>query len=109
MMRSIYCLCFGIMVTCVAAVSRAQVPLTLGKPVPNRAPLKPAAYMELPLGAIQPEGWLREMLARQAAGATGELDKLYPQVMGVRNGWRGGGGGQWERGPYWLHGVVPPA
>jgi len=90
--------------------AQAQMPaVTLETPVQNRAPLKAAAYMELPLGAIRPEGWLREMLLRQASGATGELDKLYPQVMGVRNGWRGGDGDQWERGPYWLDGLVPLA
>jgi len=89
----------------------AQVPVTLeaASPMANRAPLRPAAYMELPLGEIRPSGWLREMLVRQASGSTGELDKLYPQVMGVRNGWRGGDGDQWERGPYWLDGLVPLA
>jgi DUF1680 family protein len=75
----------------------------------NRAPLRPNPYIELPLGAITPKGWLREMLMRQAKGATGHLDSLYPQVMGVRNGWRGGDGDQWERGPYWLDGLLPLA
>jgi hypothetical protein len=89
--------------------SPAQMPVILETPVPNRAPLRANAYMELPLGAIRPEGWLREMLERQASGSTGELDKLYPSVMGVRNGWRGGDGDQWERGPYWLDGLLPLA
>jgi hypothetical protein len=75
----------------------------------NRAPLRANPFLELPLGAIQPEGWLREMLVRQAAGSTGRLDVLYPSVMGVRNGWRGGDGDQWERGPYWLDGLLPLA
>ena len=75
----------------------------------SRPPLRGNPYLELPLGAIQPEGWLREMLVRQAKGATGRLDSLYPQVMGVRNGWRGGDGDQWERGPYWLDGLLPLA
>lgn len=79
------------------------------EPVANRAPLRANPYMELPLGAIRPEGWLREMLERQARGATGHLDSLYPAVMGARNGWRGGDGDQWERGPYWLDGLVPLA
>ncbi|HWB93413.1 MAG TPA: beta-L-arabinofuranosidase domain-containing protein [Puia sp.] len=76
---------------------------------PNRAPLRPNPYISLPLGAIQPQGWLRQMLLRQASGATGHLDELYPSVMGPRNGWRGGDGDQWERGPYWLDGLVPLA
>lgn len=75
----------------------------------NRYPLQRKAYMELPLGSIRPEGWLREMLIRQKNGATGQMDKLYPLVMGQRNGWLGGDGDQWERGPYWIDGLLPLA
>jgi len=77
--------------------------------VGNRAPLRPNPYIELPIGAIKPGGWLKEMLIRQKNGSTGDLDKLYPLVMGKRNGWLGGDGDQWERGPYWLDGLVPLA
>ena len=66
-------------------------------------------YRELPLGAIRPKGWLREMLVRQRDGATGQLDSLYPLVMNQRNGWLGGDGDQWERGPYWIDGLLPLA
>ena len=65
----------------------------------NRAPLRPNPYIELPLGAIKPQGWIKEMLLRQKSGATGQLDALYPLVMGARNGWLGGDGDQWERAP----------
>lgn len=75
----------------------------------NRYPLRLKPLMELPLGSIKPQGWLREMLVRQKEGATGHMDKLYPQVMGERNGWLGGDGDQWERGPYWIDGLVPLA
>lgn len=75
----------------------------------NRAPLAAKAYVELPLGAIRANGWLREMLERQRSGATGQMDRLYPQVMGPRNGWLGGDGDQWERGPYWIDGLLPLA
>jgi len=75
----------------------------------NRAPLKSKPYMELPLGSIKPDGWLREMLIRQKNGATGQLEQLYPAVMGARNGWLGGDGDQWERGPYWIDGLLPLA
>lgn len=75
----------------------------------NRAPLVPRPYLDLPLGAIKPRGWLREMLIRQKEGATGRLDALYPSVMGTRNGWLGGDGDQWERGPYWIDGLLPLA
>lgn len=73
----------------------------------SRAPLRQNPYLELPLGAIKPQGWLKEMLIRQKNGATGNLDKLYPLVMNNRNGWLGGDGDQWERGPYWIDGLLP--
>ena len=66
-------------------------------------------YQELALGTIKPQGWLREMLIRQKDGSTGNLDNLYPLVMNERNGWLGGDGDQWERGPYWIDGLLPLA
>jgi DUF1680 family protein len=66
-------------------------------------------YQELPLGTIKPRGWLREMLLSQKTGSTGKMDVLYPSVMGERNGWLGGDGDQWERGPYWVDGLLPLA
>ena len=68
----------------------------------NRAPLSDNAFIELPLGAIQAQGWLEERLIRQRDGLTGHLDSIYPAVMGNSNGWLGGEGDQWERGPYWI-------
>ena len=47
------------------------------------------------------------MLFRQRNGMSSQLDKLYPEVMGIRNGWLGGDGDQWERGPYWIDGLLP--
>ncbi len=75
----------------------------------NRAPLQQNPYIELPLGAIKPSGWLKQMLLTQKNGSTGNLDKLYPLVMNQRNGWLGGDGDQWERGPYWIDGLLPLA
>lgn len=75
----------------------------------NRFPLKRKPYMELPLGAIKAQGWLLEMLERQKSGASSQMDQLYPTVMGPRNGWLGGDGDQWERGPYWIDGLLPLA
>lgn len=66
-------------------------------------------YEELSLGSIKPEGWLREMLVRQRDGITADLDKQYPEVLGKSNGWLGGDGDQWERGPYWIDGLLPMA
>lgn len=75
----------------------------------SRAPLTVSPYLELPLGAIKPESWLREQLRRMATGMTGNLDSIYPEVVGPRNGWLGGDGDGWERGPYWIDGLLPLA
>jgi hypothetical protein len=80
-----------------------------GNYINNKAPLVKKKYIELPLGNIKPQGWLRMMLEAQRDGSTGHLDQLYPQVMGERNGWLGGDGDQWERGPYWIDGLLPLA
>ncbi|MEN8227900.1 MAG: beta-L-arabinofuranosidase domain-containing protein [Bacteroidota bacterium] len=75
----------------------------------NRSPLAPKAYIELPLGTITPEGWLLQQLQLMKEGMTGHLDEWYPSVVGERNGWLGGDGDGWERGVYWLDGLVPLA
>ena len=75
----------------------------------NREPLEKTKFTELPIGAIQPQGWLLEQLNRQASGLTGHLDEVYPEVMGDSNAWLGGDGDAWERGPYWIDGLLPLA
>lgn len=75
----------------------------------NRAPLEPNPFLELPIGSIKPDGWLKNQLLAMKNGSTGHLDSLYSKVMGKRNGWLGGDGDVWERGPYWLDGLVPLA
>ena len=73
----------------------------------NPPPLHPNAYIRLPLGAVKPGGWLRWQLEDQAAGLTGNLDDFWPDL--VNSSWRGGDGESWERGPYYLDGLVPLA
>ena len=55
----------------------------------NRYPLVRKPFMELPLGSIKAKGWLQEMLVRQKNGTTGQMDNLFPLVMGDLNGWLG--------------------
>ena len=43
----------------------------------NRAPLRANPYIEIPLGAIKAEGWLKEMLVRQKTGNTIHLFISY--------------------------------
>lgn len=77
--------------------------------ITNQAPLVAQPYTALPIGAIQAEGFLLEMLKTQRDGLTGNLDSVYNLVCGDNNGWLGGTGDGWERGPYWLDGLVPLA
>jgi len=77
--------------------------------ITNQAPLLEQTYSALPLGAIKPSGMLQKMLEIQRDGLTGMLDSLYAVVCGENNGWLGGTGDGWERGPYWLDGLVPLA
>lgn len=77
--------------------------------ISNKTPLITQPYVALPLGAIKPKGWLYKMLELQRDGMTGQLDSIYFNVCGPTNGWLGGNGDGWERGPYWLDGLVPLA
>ncbi len=76
-------------------------------PNSTRAGLKPVALVPLPLGSIRPAGWLQRQLRIQADGLSGHLDEIWPDVK--NSAWIGGNGDGWERGPYWLDGVVPLA
>lgn len=77
--------------------------------ITNQFPLKSQPYVSLPLGNIAPKGMLLKMLELQKDGLTGHLDSIYSLVCGDQNGWLGGTGDGWERGPYWIDGLLPLA
>ncbi len=74
----------------------------------NRSPLPPNAFYPLPLPSIKPRGWLLRQLRIQAEGLSGHLDEFWPS-LGPDSGWLGGAGESWERGPYYMDGLVPLA
>lgn len=76
--------------------------------VKNRAPLAPSTFYPLPAGSIRARGWLEKQLQIQANGLSGHLDETWSDV-GPNSGWLGGTGESWERGPYFLDGLVPLA
>lgn len=84
------------------AADAANPPST--RPAPALAPL---AFQPLPLGSVQPEGWLKRQLRLQADALTGHLDEFWPDVG--QSQWFGGKAEGWERAPYWLDGFIPLA
>lgn len=73
----------------------------------NQAPLQPDYFIKLPIGSIQPKGWLRETLNRQANGLAGHLGQISIWLTKKNNAWlnkEGKGDYGWEELPYWLKG-----
>ena len=79
-----------------------------GKVYWNAPPLEHNALAPLPLGSIKPEGWLKNELRIQANGLSGHIEEFWKD-LGPNSGWLGGTGESWERGPYYLDGLVPLA
>ncbi|HEU0164664.1 MAG TPA: beta-L-arabinofuranosidase domain-containing protein, partial [Thermomicrobiales bacterium] len=65
------------------------------------------AFTPLPLSQVRPMDWLQAQLRIQADGLHGHLDEFWPDV--ARSRWIGGDKEGWERGPYWLDGMIPLA
>ncbi|MDR3266804.1 MAG: glycoside hydrolase family 127 protein, partial [Tannerella sp.] len=75
----------------------------------NKSPLQPLHFIKLPVGSIQPEGWIKEYLHRQRDGLTGHLGEISAWLQKEGNAWLssdGKGAYGWEEVPYWLKGYA---
>ena len=73
----------------------------------NKAPLEPLRFIKLPIGSIQPEGWVKKYLFLQRDGLTGHLGEISAWLEKKDNAWYSGNGTGshgWEEVPYWLKG-----
>ena len=70
-----------------------------------RAPLQQAPLLKLPVGKVQPKGWLRKYLELQRDGLNGQLGTVSAWLDKNNNQWFSNQGDHgWEEVPYWLRG-----
>ncbi len=77
--------------------------------VGNRPPLEPSRFIGLPVGSVEPQGWLGEFLRRQRDGLCGHLGEISEWLQKDGNAWLskdGKGKYGWEELPYWLKGYI---
>ncbi len=77
--------------------------------ISNKAPLLKNHFIKLPIGSIQPGGWLRNVLVLQKDGLTGNLGEISIWLSKTDNAWlnkEGKGKHGWEELPYWLKGYA---
>jgi len=71
--------------------------------ISNREPLTPSPLIKLPIGAIEPKGWLLSQLQLMRNGFTGRLKELS-KFLNAGSGWLTLKDKGWEEMPYWLKG-----
>ena len=70
-----------------------------------REPLKQVPLLKLPVGKVQPKGWLRKYLELQKEGLNGKLGTISAWLDKNNNQWLSDSGDHgWEEVPYWLRG-----
>ncbi len=63
-------------------------------------------YQKLPLSSLEMEGFMHRQLEISARGLSGNIRNLW-QDLSHNSAWLGGTGESWERGPYYLDGIIP--
>ena len=89
-----------------ALITVVKIPPTSGHNrhyISNREPLVPSPLIKLPIGAIEPKGWLLSQLHLMRDGFTGRLKELS-SFLGSGSGWLTLKNKGWEEMPYWLKG-----
>ena len=75
--------------------------------ISNRQPLRPSAFVKLPIGSITPRGWVRNELLLEANGMTGHLEEISAWCDFKKSAWADPNATAkegWEELPYWLKG-----
>ena len=93
----------------IQVVSRPDTSRTNSFFVSNRAPLLPSQFIGLPVGSVEPRGWVKAFLQRQRDGLTGHLGEISAWLQKEDNAWLskdGKGKYGWEELPYWLKGYI---
>ena len=73
----------------------------------NKKPLQSLSFLKLPVGSIEPKGWVKKYLELQRDGLTGQLGEISAWLAKDNNAWFSGtgkGDHGWEEVPYWLKG-----
>ena len=91
-------------------------PADVGEPrdvtVTTKGAVDDMKFSLLPLGKVQAAGWLRNQLLMQAENVTKHFEELSVDCKSEgddRSGWLGGSGENWERGTYYVRGLVVSA
>jgi len=71
--------------------------------ISNRPPLAVSPLVKLPIGRIEPKGWLLSQLQLMRGGFTGKLPEIS-KFLKDDSGWITLEGRGWEEMPYWLKG-----
>jgi len=108
--------CMALCIPITSGLATAETIDTIARPetgrknsfyVGNREPLLPSPLIKLPIGSIEPQGWLRAQLRLEADGFFGHLTELSRFLIKENNPWlspEGKGEKFWEEVPYWLKG-----